>query len=76
MVMATDYQFEAPPFHMRGKPVPGVTNKKDAIWELTKARRWIFEGGDRNDPAYIRHINMWLDFMLKLRAVETQNYGA
>ena len=39
---------ERPP---SGKPIPGVTNLGDTEWQLTKARRFIFAGGDPADVA-------------------------
>lgn len=50
-----------------GKPIPGRTNAEDVRWALTKARRWIFRGGDRTDPRYRAYIDRWLDYLNDLR---------
>ena len=49
-----------------GSPIPGVTNAHDVEWALTKARRFIFRGGDRTDPRYRAYIDRWLDYALTL----------
>lgn len=50
-----------------GKPIPGVSNAEDVEWALTKARRFIFRGGDRDDVQ--EYVDVWLDYLLALRGV-------
>lgn len=48
-----------------GKPIPGRTNLADVEWALTRARRFIFKGGD---PALVEeYLNVWLDYRAELR---------
>lgn len=49
-----------------GKPIPNVTNLKDTEWALTKARRYIFKGGDKTDPLYKEYVDRWLDYWNRL----------
>lgn len=44
-----------------GKPIPGVTNRDDVEWALTKARRFIFRGGSWDDVR--QYVDRWLDYL-------------
>lgn len=46
-----------------GKPIPGRTNEDDTRWALDKARRYIFGGGDKDDPRFRAYVDRWLDYM-------------
>jgi len=51
-----------------GKPIPGRTNEDDTRFALDCARRYIFRGGDRTNPRYRSYVDLWLDYMNKLKA--------
>ena len=56
-----------------GKPIPGRTNLEDVEWALTKARRFIFRGGD---PADVEaYVNVWLDYRATLRGTPLEHVG-
>lgn len=56
-----------------GKPIPGVTNLGDVEWALTRARRFIFRGGD---PADVEdYVNTWLDYREVLRGTTLERVG-
>lgn len=45
-----------------GKPIPGVSTPNDAVWALTRARRYIFRGGQWTSGLHV-FVNRWLDVL-------------
>jgi len=58
-----------------GRPIPGVTNLGDVEWALTKARRFIFEGGDSTDPRYRDYVDRWLDYRNEIAGSSLERVG-
>lgn len=58
-----------------GNPISGSTNLQDVEWALHKARRYIFRGGDPNDPDYLAYIDCWLDYRNQIAGTEMEHVG-
>lgn len=56
-----------------GKPMANVTNLGDVEWALTRARRFIFRGGNPADVE--EYVNLWLDYRETLRGTRLERVG-
>jgi len=56
-----------------GRPINGVTNIGDVEWALSKARRFIFRGGDAAEVE--EYLNAWLDYRAELRGTPLEHVG-
>lgn len=63
------------PVPPHGRPIPGTTNLGDVEWALTKAMRYLTQGGDRLDPAFTDYMDLWLDYRLKLIGSPLERLG-
>lgn len=59
----------------RGKPILGITNLGDVEWALTRARRYIFRGGDSTDPRYRAFLDTWLDYRNQIAGTALERVG-